>query len=136
MCLDENLKACIKMEGNLKDNLLDLCEKLILSGIDSIKSDPYDKISGCFSVGYGTRIIQKYRLFDQAPTLLFYYHQEFPILNEKIIKKCQDIYLAYGECKFYPDMDRPFFYRKIDNDTELALEDDLDFFFKEQMTDV
>ena len=133
MCLDENLKACIKMEGNLKDNLLDLCEKLILSGIGNIKSDPYDKIRGCFSVGYGTWIIQKYRLFDQAPTLLSYYHQEFPILNEKIIKKCQDIYFAYGECKFYPDMDRPFFYRNIDNDTEFALEEELDTFFKEQM---
>lgn len=131
MCLDENLKARIKMEGNLKDNLLDLCERLISSGIEGITCDFDRRIEPCLSIGYATCIIQKYRLFDQAPTLLSYYNQEFPILNEKVIKKCQDIYLTYGVV--FTDMGRPLLKEKLDNNMDFALDVELDTFLKEQI---
>ena len=131
MSLDENLKACIKMEGNLKDNLLDFCERLISSGIEGVTCDFADKIDHCLFIGYATCIIQKYRLFDQAPTLLSYYNQEFSILNEKVIKKCQDFYLTYGA--FFPDLGRPSLKEELDNNLNLALDAELDTFFKEQM---
>ena len=131
MSLDENLKACIKMEGNLKDNLLDFCERLISVGIADVTYDFGRRIEPCLSIGYATCIIQKYRLFDQAPTLLSYYNQEFSILNEKVIKKCQDFYLTYGA--FFPDLGRPLLKEKLDNNLDFALDEELNTFFKEQI---
>lgn len=131
MSLDENLKACIKMEGNLKDNLLDFCERLILLGIEEVTCDFAGRIDPCLFIGYATCIIQKYRLFDQAPTLLSYYNQEFSILNEKVIKKCQDFYLTYGA--FFPDLGRPSLKEELDNNLNFALDEELDTFFKEQI---